>query len=451
MNQTLYGSKNFNKYLIKLSIPIIVQNFINSSLSFIDNLMVGQLGAIFVGGVAASNRFFAIMNSGTSSVIATCGIFISQYHGAKDEQKIKESFRISILLSYVLLLPFLLAALFIPDIIVKFFVNDAQIIDVGVRYIRITCLSYLLLCISLSIASAMRSIGQTKIPMYICIINVSIKLMLNGMLMYGWFGVPSFSIEGAAIATLLSRIAELVLYLTALKINEFPFVSKIKDLFSVSKVLMKKIILKLIPFYLNDLLWSTSNSVILKCFGSKGDMNYNSYAISSTILDIFQTLNGGVTTATIVFVSQKLGNGDLKEARKRAYQTEGFGLMMAIFFCICMFLTNYIVPILYNASGNEIIRNARILIIMQSVCFLMFQMSMQNYSIFKAGGDARSILMMDCGSVWLVMIPLLLFGAYCTNMNIFQLYLLGQLGEAVKLVISIYLLKKERWIRNLAK
>lgn len=103
-----FGSRQFNGQLMKLAMPIMIQNVINSSLNFIDNLMVGQLGSAVIGGIAASNRFFAIMNSGTASITGTCGIFISQFYGANNEEKIKESFRIAIWISFLLMIPFLI-------------------------------------------------------------------------------------------------------------------------------------------------------------------------------------------------------------------------------------------------------------------------------------------------------------------------------------------------------
>ena len=188
-----FGSRQFNGQLLKLAMPIMIQNVINSSLNFIDNLMVGQLGSAVIGGIAASNRFFAIMNSGTASITGTCGIFISQFYGANNEEKIKESFRIAIWISFLLMIPFLIGAWVFPNLIISFFIDDPQIIDVGVRYMRIMGFSYIPLCYSSAVGSAMRSIGKPKMPMTICGISVTIKLLLNFIFMFGAFGTVSYT------------------------------------------------------------------------------------------------------------------------------------------------------------------------------------------------------------------------------------------------------------------
>lgn len=438
-----FGSRQFNFELMQLALPILIQNVINSSLNFIDNLMAGQLGSAVIGGIAASNRYFAIMNSGTASITGTCGIFIGQFHGAENESKIKESFRIAIWVSFLLVIPFLMSAWFFPNIIISFFISDPEIINVGVQYMRIMSLSYIPLCLSSAIGAAMRSIGKPKIPMTICAISVTIKIILNLILM------SPFGVQGAALSTVITRIIEVILYLIAMQINDFSFKTKIGELTQITIPLLKQIVCKAVPFYINDMLWQSSNSVILKCFGTRGEMNYSAYAIASTFMDIFHTFDGGVGTAITVLVSQKLGN-NLVTAKCCGYQAKGFSLITSFLLFILMILSSTLVPILYSGSGADIIHISQKLIILQCFGFLFYELSMMNYYIFKAGGDTKSILIMDCGLVWAIHVPLLIFTAYFTSFNIYILMTVNIFAEVIKFVTSTYLFKKERWLKMLA-
>lgn len=438
-----FGSRQFNFELMQLALPILIQNVINSSLNFIDNLMAGQLGSVVIGGIAASNRYFAIMNSGTASITGTCGIFIGQFHGAENESKIKESFRIAIWVSFLLVIPFLMGACFFPNIIISFFISDPEIINVGVQYMRIMSLSYIPLCLSSAIGAAMRSIGKPKIPMTICAISVTIKIILNLILM------SPFGVQGAALSTVITRIIEVILYLIAMQINDFSFKTKIGELTQITIPLLKQIVCKAVPFYINDMLWQSSNSVILKCFGTRGEMNYSAYAIASTFMDIFHTFDGGVGTAITVLVSQKLGN-NLVTAKCCGYQAKGFSLITSFLLFILMMLSSTLVPILYSGSGADIIHISQKLIILQCFGFLFYELSMMNYYIFKAGGDTKSILIMDCGLVCAIHVPLLIFTAYFTSFNIYILMTVNIFAEVIKFVTSTYLFKKERWLKMLA-
>lgn len=438
-----FGSRQFNFELMQLAMPILIQNVINSSLNFIDNLMAGQLGSAVIGGIAASNRYFAIMNSGTASITGTCGIFIGQFHGAENELKIKESFRIAIWVSFLLIIPFLIGAWFFPNVIISFFISDPEIINVGVQYMQIMSLSYIPLCLSSAIGAAMRSIGKPKIPMTICTICVMIKLILNSILM------SSLGVRGAALSTVITRIIEVILYIMAMHINEFSFKTKINEITQITMPLLKQIICKAIPFYINDMLWQSSNSVILKCFGTRGDMNYSAFAITSTFMDIFHTFDGGIGSAITVLLSQKLGN-NLVNAKDCGYHAKGFSLITTIFLFLMMSLSSTLIPLIYSGSGADVIHISQKLIVLQCFSFLFYGLSMMNYYIFKAGGDTKSILIMDCGLVWIIHIPLLIYTAYFTSFSIYILMTVNIFAEIIKFVTSTYLFKKERWLKKLA-
>ncbi len=401
--------------------------------------------------MASSNRYFVIIYSGVSCITGTCGIFIGQFYGANQPDKVKESFRISLWLSALLTIPFFLAAFLWPQKIVAFFIDDAAIIDVGVRYMRIMSISYLPLCISSSISSAMRSIGKPKATMQISGLCMAIKIILNIWLIFGGFGLPAMGIEGAALATLMTRFLEMFCYLIALKLEVYAFKTGILELGKVSLPLLKSIVLKAVPFYVNDLLWSASNSVILKCFGQRGEMNYSAYAIASTILDIFYMLYGGLGMAVSVLVSLELGKGKLEESKQCAYQSKGFTLIAAFIFCGLMALTYLIIPSLYSGSSHEEICIAQRMLLLLTVAFFFYQQAMGNYFIFKAGGETKSIVIMDAVVVWVVQIPMLLIASSYTNLSIYGLIGLCVLSELIKWGVSEYLFKKGYWLNNLTK
>ena len=215
--------------------------------------------------------------------------------------------------------------------------------------------------------------------------------------------------------------------------------------------LLKRIVYKAVPFYLNDMLWQASNSVILKCFGTRGELNYSAYAIASTIMDIFHAFDGGIGSAVTVFISQKLGNGDLNHAQKSGYQAKGFSMSAAVILFIMMICSSVIIPFVYSGSPAKVISISQKLILLQSVGFLFYELSMMNYYIFKAGGDTRSIVIMDCGLVWIIHVPLLAAAAYLTGLTIYALMGVNIFAEMVKSLVAAGLFKREHWLKNLAK
>ena len=177
----------------------MMQQLITSSVNLVDNLMVGQLGDAALGGVAAVNRFYIIATYGTNGVLAAAAIFIAQFFGAQDHERMKQSFRFSILSAYAIMIPFFLLGFLVPEGIVRFFTSDPAIVQLGAAYMRIAAFTFLPMALSLGISSAMRAVGETKIPLVISAGAVLINTFLNYCLIFGNFGFPRLGVEGAAV------------------------------------------------------------------------------------------------------------------------------------------------------------------------------------------------------------------------------------------------------------
>ena len=444
-----FGNKQFNLAVISVAIPIMLQNLVTTSVNLVDSLMVGQLGDAAIGGVAAVNRFFMIMNFGTLGVVSAVGIFIAQYFGAKNEQKMKESFRFSISASYVIILPFFLMALCFPKEILHFFTTDEQLIETGVNYLRVVCFTFLPLGCSLALSSAMRCIGETKIPLVVSIISVCTNTFFNYCFIFGNFGFPCLGVVGAAYATMIARIVELSVLLLVMAKFPFPFKTKVSELFHVPLSLVQTIAIKAAPLCLNELLWSGGNAMMLKLYGTRGSHVLSGYAITTTMTDIFYTLFSGMAVATTVMVAQQLGADHLEKAKENGYHMIGFSFCVAVIFSCFMYLVSYTVPYLYGSASLDVLAVAQKMIHVQAFCFILYTINTQNYFIVRAGGDTRSTLIMDSGFMWLFTIPVLSLIAYFTNINIYAMYLIGQSSELLKLMLSTRLLRKEKWVVNL--
>lgn len=444
-----FGNKTFNFMVLSVAIPIMLQNLVTTSVSLVDSLMVGQLGDAAIGGVAAVNRFFMIMNFGTFGVVNAAGIFIAQYFGAKNEERMKESFRFSIWGAYVIILPFFLIALFFPREILHFFTQDEILIETGALYLRYACYTFLPLGCSIAVSCAMRCIGEAKIPLFISVISVLTNTFFNYCLIFGHFGFPCLGVVGAALATLIARLLELLLLLTALKIGDFPFKSKITQLHHIPFSLIKQITYKAAPLCLNEILWSAGNAMILKLYGTRGSHVLSGYAITTTTTDIFFTLFSGMAVATTVMVSQPLGANQLEKAKENGYHMIGFSISVAVMFAVLMFGMSFIVPYLYSSASSDVLLVAQKMIHVQALCFILYTINTQNYFIVRAGGDTKSTLIMDSCFMWICNIPLLAIIAYFTQIDIFLMYLIGQSCELFKMILSTSLLRKEKWVVNL--
>jgi putative MATE family efflux protein len=448
MFKRFIAPSSFYKDVLVVAIPFMLQQLITSSLNLVDNLMVGQLGGIALGGVAITNRFFMISVFATFGVTGAASIFIAQYFGAKDEENIKQAFRYSLTSVYLVLIPFIILGLIAPQSVLGFFSQDPAILQVGSEYIRIVAFAFIPLGLTFALASAMRSVGETKIPLLISIVAVSMNAILNYILIFGHLGFPRLGVAGAAYATVISRTFEMIAMLVSLKIKHFSFSTKVSQIFHISAYNLKTITIKALPLTINEFLWAGGMATLFKLYATRGSEVIAGLSIASTTADLFFVLFGGMAVATTVMISQPLGANELDEARSRGYYMLGFSAMLALLLGSVMFFSSMIVPQLYDVTLIEREIASSVLRVM-SVMFVIYMSTAECYFILRAGGDMKSTLIMDSVFMWVVNVPVVFVVAYYTNWPILAVYLAGQSTDFLKLMISYALVKKEKWVKNL--
>ncbi len=441
--------KEFLLDVLKIAVPLMLQQLIVSSVNLVDNLMVGFLGDSAMGGVSAVNKFYMIANFATFGMSAAASVFMAQYFGAKNNERLKESFRFMLVSTMILNLAFLITGKLFPENVLKYFTNNEDVIRVGLEYFSIAVYTFVPISIIISVNNAIRSIGDSKILLVTSGVSVIINVVLNYCLIFGNFGFPVLGVKGAAIATLVARSVEVCLCLFILWAKKYDFNTSIFEIFKIDLSLVKAILIKAIPLCTNEVLWSFGMATMFKFYATRGLMVMSGYAVSSTISDIFFTLFGGMSMATTVFVSQRLGANKIDEAKVVAYKLLGVSFVLSLFFACGLFMASFIVPYLYKNVSIEARQVAINVLRVQSIMFWIYMFTAECYFILRSGGDSKNTLIMDSGFMWLLNIPILFVATYYTNFGYLAIYLIGQSTDIIKLIFSYHLLRKEKWANNL--
>ena len=445
-----FGDWKFNKKVLLFSFPVVVQGFITSCINFVDSLMMGLLADTAVGAVAAANRFFMILIYAVSGMSGTAGVYISQFFGAQRKREIRQSFYGGIMVTFGMLIPFFILAGLWPHKIIGFFSSDPDIIAVGTGYVRIVKYSFIPLCLSLCISSALQAVGLIRIPLYVSGISVIVKILCNYVLMFGNLSFPELGVIGAAYSTVISRVIELAMYVYAAIEARPDFLNGLAGFFDIPLSLIKNIIITAIPFSVNNIAWGAGNSMILKIYGSLGTVSYNAYVILTTVNDIFETIHSSYGNANSILIAQQIGRNDPERSRRYVDKIHGLGFVVGMALCFGIFAIQYLIPLIYAKLPLNEINIARNLTVLKALTFIVYEMSMMNYFTFKAGGDTRSIAIMDSAMSWLVQIPILYVFANYLNVSVYAVFLGSQIAEVLKLFVSTWLKKKEHWLNNLA-
>ncbi len=196
------------------------------------------------------------------------------------------------------------------------FSQDPLVIGLGVDYLKIVGLSYIITAISFSYAIASRSIGDAKLAMKASAISLVINTGLNYILIFGYLGAPALGVKGAAIATLFARMVELGILLYVIYGSRHPLKSSLSELFSFKKPFVKRVIAKSTPVVLNEFFWALGMTLYVVAYAQAGKEIYASVQIAHTVERLLFVFAMGLGSACSVMIGNKLGEGDVKEAIK---------------------------------------------------------------------------------------------------------------------------------------
>ena len=452
------GDKAFYSMLFAVLIPIVVQSSISNFVNLLDNLMVGSVGTEEMSGVAIANQLLMIFNICIFGGLSGAGIFTSQFFGSKNDSGIRETFRIKVFIGTFVLLGFTAVFLLFPRQLISLYLTAGEgagdlekTLAHSLAYLRIMLVGNLPFVITNIYASTVRECGKTVLPMKAGIAAVLSNLVLNYLLIFGHFGFPRLGVEGAALATVLSRFVETSIMVITVhaKKQEYGFLRGVYKTLHVRLSLFKNVMLKGLPLLANEFLWSLGVATALQAYSSRGLAVVAALNISGTVSNTFNVVCMSMGSAVAIIVGQSLGAGETDEARDRARKLIAFNVAMGLLFGGIMFAAAPFIPLLYNTT--ETVRGfAGSFIRVSAVTMPVFAFLHTCYFTLRSGGKTIITFIFDSGFMWVVTIPL----AYClvlfTPLPITPLYLICQLADLIKCVVGYVFLKKGVWIHNMA-
>ncbi len=452
----LIGDRNFYRRTLALAIPVVIQNGITNFVSLLDNLMVGSIGEEQMSGVAISNQLFFVFNLCIFGAVSGAGIFTAQFHGNGDTKGVRETFRFKMMSIFIMSL--MSIGLFIwkgRELISLFLTPDTmgdvtKTLDFGEQYLFIMLIGILPFSIVQAYSGTLREIGETKLPMIAGCVAVVVNLIFNYILIFGNFGAPKLGVAGAAIATVISRFAELLIVMIATRVRhkEFKFIEGAYKSLYVKKSTVIGILKKGIPLIVNEALWSIGVTVMVQSYSTRGLTVVAAYNITSTIVNLFSIVFLALGNVVAIIIGHHLGCGDFKKAKEDAPKLIAFSTVVATAMTIVMAVCSPFIPMLYNVSDT--VRNlATELLLCASVVMPFSALCHASYFTLRSGGRTGLTFFFDNGFMWLLSVPLAYVLSRFTGLPIVPLYFICQMIEAVKCIMAIILVKKGIWIRNI--
>ncbi len=434
--------------MAKVALPISVQGLITSSLTLIDNLMVGSLGESELSAVGVAGNVFFVFFLLIWGFCAGCSTFLAQFFGAGDMKNIRKTMGFMWLVCGIIAALFFLLTYGMPHAVLRFFTDIQVMIDLGAAYMRIAAFSTLFLVLIIPCNTALRSIQKPHIPLVTGIVSFATNTVLNYILIFGKFGAPRMGVEGAALATCIARALEAVIVAFLIFGGRVPVSGKLREFLGWPKELVRRVLRNALPVTLNESLWGLGVTMYAAAFARVGVTAYASVQASLAINDLFQTAAMGVGDASLILLGQKLGENNLEEARGYAKKFLRAGLAVGIAVGLLLIVLGRPIVGFFDFTAEGAMYTRYILLIFG----VMMPVSLLNMiivtGILRSGGDTRFALIVDAGSVWVLGIPAAFVSALVFHWPIYLCVAAIQFEALVKLVVLWIRYRQEKWVRN---
>ncbi len=454
------GDRAFYQRVMAIAIPIVIQSAITNFVSLLDNIMVGQTGTLPMSGVSVVNQLLFVFNLCIFGATSGAGIFTAQFHGSGDHQGIRHTFRFKLLICALLTAVGCGIFLTSGDALIGLYLTgegdpaDAQaVLEYGREYLKIMLWGLVPFAICNAYSGTLRENGQTLVPMVGGISAVLINLVLNYVLIFGKFGAPALGVAGAALATVISRYAELLIVAgwTHLNSGKHPFIKGAYRSFHIPGPLLKQIALKGLPLLINEFLWSSGMAVMNQSYSTCGLDVVPAMNICMTLYNLGSVGFLSMGNAVGIMMGQLLGSG-AEEAQVRDTNRK---LIVVSVCCGVVFGglvagVSGLFPHLFNATDT--VRHLATQLILVGAAMMPFNAyTNAAYFTLRSGGQTFVTFLFDSCFVWVVCVPLAFCLSRFAQMPILPLYMICQATDFIKCAIGGWMLKKGLWIHNLAE
>lgn len=458
MLKKFIGDKAFYKRVFMLMMPIMVQQGITNFVNMLDNVMVGTVGQAESTGVAVSNQLLFVFNLCVFGAISGAGIFTAQYFGKGDFDGVKQTFRFKVLFCTLLAVLGIVLFIFKSESLISLYLNEddnaalaAQSLGIAKSYLFIMLIGLIPYTISQCYGSTLRETGQSTAPMIAGILAVVVNMSLNYMLIFGKFGAPKLSADGAAIATVVSRFAELgfLIIYTFIKKQKCRFILDGFKSPYVSFTLICDIFKKGMPLMLNEALWASGIATVNGCYSQRGLDVVAANNISQTFFNVFSVAFMAVGTAIGIILGHDLGSGKHKdEIKYTAYKSIAFSVFVSSIIAVIYAFCAIFIPSIYNISDNAK-SIATTLMQITALTMPIDAFAHASYFTLRSGGKVIITLIFDSFFVWTVTVTSAMLLINYTTLNIITVYFICQSLNFIKCILGFIFVKRGSWIKNI--
>ena len=441
--------KNYTKefrYNWQLAAPVMLGMLGHSFVSFVDNIMVGQLGTAELAAVSLGNSFMFIAMSlgiGFSTAITP---LTAEADAEENFEKGKSAFKHGLFLCTVLGVSLFLMVFFAKPLM-YLMKQPAEVVKLAIPYLDFVAFSLIPLIVFQGFKQFSDGLSMTKYPMYATLLGNIANVILNYILIFGKFGFPELGIVGAAYGTLASRFIMVwhIWYLLKGKERSKAYVTNIK-FFVLENLMLKKIINLGAPSAMQMFFEVAIFTAAIWLSGTLGKNPQAANQIALNLSSMTFMVAMGLSVAAMIRVGNQKGLQNYFELRRIAYSIFLFGIILAVGFAVLFFTFNNFLPKIYvdfddtkNLVDNtEVIEIASKLLIAAAIFQISDSIQVIVLGALRGLQDVKIPTIITFFSYWIIGFPISWFLGKEDAYGSFGIWL-GLLGGLTTAAILLYI------------
>jgi len=454
------GDRAFYGRVFAVALPIIVQNVITNFVALLDNIMVGQLSTGEIGGVTiVNNNLMFIFNVCIFGASAGAGIFTTQFRGSGDQKGIQYTLRFKLILCSLLAVFAGIAFYAFSSPMIGLYLTGegdpdlaAETLAAGREYMNVMLWGTLPFAVTNAYASTLRECGKPTPAMAASMAATFVNCVLNYVLIFGHFGAPKMGVAGAALATVISRYAEMgiILFWTHAHPVHCPYAKGLFRSFYLPAKLFGAIVTKGMPLLLNEFMWTIGMALINQCYSTCALEVVPAMSISLTVYNLSAVVFRSLGNTVGIFMGQMLGaHRPTEELMDTNGKMTALATFAGVVFGGIAIAVAGVFPTLYN-TGDSVRQLASQTIVVAAVLMPLQAYSFPVYFTLRSGGKTALTTLFDCGSVWFLCLPLAFLLSRFTGLSFLAIYAICNGTDLVKCIVGRRLIRSGIWIQHLA-
>ncbi|MBQ9459181.1 MAG: MATE family efflux transporter [Oscillospiraceae bacterium] len=434
-----------------LTAPIVLQNILSVAVNSADVVMLNFVGQAHIAAVSLAAQYASILFMVFYGLGTGATMLCSQYYGKGEARAIDVVEGVALRFSLIAGAAFALAAFSVPRLMMRVFTPEPELIEIGAQYLRNMSLAYLCWSVIEIYLSVLRSVGRVAVATALNVFAFTLNIALNAVFIFGLLGMPKLGAAGVALATSLSRAAELLLVLYVSSRSR-DVKLRFSYMFLKNEMLFRDFLRMAMPAMANDVIWGlgfSMYSVIIGQFFGSDMVAANSFA--SLVRNCGSVFGFGLASGGSILVGQLLGEGRPADAELAAGKVVWLTVIFGAAGGVLIFLLS---PFVMRFADLTETGHAYLRVMLWINSYYIMGGTVNTTLIaglFRAGGDSRFGFWCDIIDMWGYAVPLGFFAAAVLKLPPMWVYFLLCTDEFVKWPWVIRHYKSKKWLKNITR